>query len=61
MSSYFDKAYHPQTGKLQDAFFLDNYFGHRRYGVKFADGSVWRSEEVRVPSRDAYLQQESGE
>lgn len=49
MSNYQAPAYHPRTGELQDAMFLDDYFGKHRYGVRFADGRVFHAEEVKVP------------
>lgn len=49
MSTYIAPAIHPRTKKVEDALWMDDYFGRHRYGVKFADGSVWAAREVRVP------------
>lgn len=46
MSSYIQKAYNPKTNKVEDATYIDDYFGKHRYGVKFSDGDVYREEEV---------------
>ncbi len=40
MSNYTAKTFHPDTGKLEDADWLDDYFGRHVYGVRFSDGSV---------------------
>src|SRR3990167_305886 len=46
MSNFIAKAKHPKTGKIEDAEWLDDYFGHHEYGVRFKDGSVFHSIEV---------------
>lgn len=46
MSSYIDKAVHPETGIEEDASYLDDYFGKHEYGVRFSDGKVFRIHEV---------------
>lgn len=53
MSNYQAPAYHPETGALQEAMFMDDYFGKHRYGVQFADGRVFPAEDVKVPKRAA--------
>lgn len=35
MSSYKLKTKHPETGKWEEALWLDNFFGRRKYGVVF--------------------------
>lgn len=35
MSTYISEAKNPQTGKIQAAVFIDDYFGHHRYAVAF--------------------------
>ena len=44
MSSFFRRTKHPITGKFEPAWWLDNYFGRFRYGVKVPDGQVFRQE-----------------
>lgn len=46
MSNYIEPTPHPDTGKVEDAEWLDNYFGRHRYGVRFADGKIYRAGEV---------------
>ena len=52
MSHYFAKAINPRTGEVEGAFFIDDYFGRHQYGVKFADGTVHREEDVTVPDKE---------
>lgn len=35
MSSYKSKAINPETGKEEEALFIDNYYGRHRYGIGF--------------------------
>ena len=35
MSSFIKQTRHPITGKWQEAIWIDDYFGHRNYGVAF--------------------------
>ena len=46
MSNFIAKAKHPKTGSIEDAEWLDDYFGHHEYGVRFKDGGVFHSIEV---------------
>jgi hypothetical protein len=47
MSSYQQITRHPQTGKYEVAFWIDDYFAHHAYGVKFeSDGKVYPVEQV---------------
>lgn len=46
MSNYNCKARHPETLKAETAYWIDNYFGSHKYGVKFSDGKVFRESEV---------------
>lgn len=48
MSSYLRKTKHPTTGEWQTAWWLDDYFAHHEYGVKFPDGSVFRPEGLET-------------
>ena len=41
MSSFIKKAKHPETGEVEPAFFIDDYYGKHEYGVKFKDGQVY--------------------
>ena len=55
MSTYYRVTKHPVTGIPEDALWMDDYYGHHEYGVKFGDGSVYRPEDVEknkdVPGR----------
>jgi hypothetical protein len=46
MSNYLYPARNPETGEVEIAMFLDDYFGKHRYGVRFADGNVAREEDL---------------
>lgn len=35
MSTYVDKAINPTTKKVQSAIFIDDFYGHYRYGAAF--------------------------
>lgn len=41
MSNYFQLTQHPDTGKMENAEWLDDYFGKHKYGVRFPDGKVF--------------------
>lgn len=44
MSSFAAPTRHPNTGKVETAMWLDDYFGRHRYGVRFSDGQVFNPE-----------------
>ena len=46
MSNFQQIAKHPETGEMHTADWLDDYFGHRRYGVRFPDGKVFMEAEI---------------
>lgn len=46
MSNFIAPAIHPATGQKHQCEWLDNYFGHHRYGVRFPDGTVFPAEEL---------------
>jgi len=48
MSNYRDTAINPDTGKTEEADFLDGYYGRHRYGVRFDDGEVYPISDVRL-------------
>lgn len=50
MSNYRATAIHPVTGKLEIADFLDDYFGHHKYGVRFVgEDHVHPIGEIEYP------------
>ena len=57
MSSYTAKTFHPDTGLLEDARWLDDYYGRHQYGVEFADGEVYRPQDCEQvgPKAMAYI------
>jgi len=46
MSNYLGKAKNPNTGNLEDCVFLDDFYGKRKYAVRFKDGTTYRESEV---------------
>lgn len=50
--SNFTATKHPVTGEIQEARWLDDYFGRHRYGVRFPDGSVFRESEIEIEDRE---------
>lgn len=52
MSSYIRLTVHPETGAAEKAEWLDDYFGHYNYGVRFpSDGKVFRADEYEWTER----------
>lgn len=50
MSTYYQAAYHPPTGTVKEATWIDDYFGHHKYGVEFdGDDKVYTPDEVHIP------------
>jgi len=48
MSNFRKLTRHPKTDKLEVAEWLDDYFGHYHYGVRFpSDRIVYTEEEVK--------------
>lgn len=69
MSSFVKQTKHPITGQWQDAAWIDDYFGHHNYGVKFADGNVFdprhhtletNDDEVAAASFEAFFNKPKG-
>lgn len=49
MSNYAAHTFHPKTGNIELAEWLDNYSGPHQYGVRFPDGKIfqpWECEQV---------------
>ena len=45
MSNYTAPTFHPDTGKLEQAAWMNDYYGRHQYGVRFPDGSIHRAQE----------------
>ena len=43
MSNFTAPTFHPKTGKIEQANWVDNHFGHYGYGVRFPDGEIFRA------------------
>lgn len=46
MSSFIKETKNPRTKKMEKAEWLDDYFGHRIYGIRFPDGRVYEEDEL---------------
>lgn len=45
MSNYLKWTKHPKTGEWFEAEWLDDYFGHHRYGVRFPTGTPLKADD----------------
>lgn len=46
MNNFIKPTKRPDTGAWELAEWVDDYFGHHNYGVRFADGTVFPEEEI---------------
>jgi hypothetical protein len=53
MSSFCRRTKNPVTGEYEEAFWIDDYFGRHRYGVRFPSGVVYRETDHRWEFEDA--------
>lgn len=57
MSNFIAAAYHPLTNTVRAAAFMDDYFGHYIYGIKFeGDDKVYRTEEITIPTDKIFVE-----
>lgn len=50
MSSFYKAAYHPPSNTVRRAWYMDDYFGPRQFGVTFeGDDEIYTPDEVRIP------------
>jgi hypothetical protein len=56
MSDYRAPAYNPESGRVEEADWIDNHFGHHIYGVKFGDGQVWHVANVNIEAASDEIQ-----
>ena len=52
MSNFERMAFHPRTGNIERAFWIDDHFGKHIYGVRFLDSQVFHEDDVKPLSRD---------
>lgn len=45
MSSFNGPTRHPVTGKVEQALWIDDYYGRHRYAVRFNDGQIFNPED----------------
>lgn len=55
MSNFSRSAYHPPTGTVKSANYMDDYFGRHQYGVSFpGDPQVYHPAAVEIPQDHVY-------
>lgn len=57
MSTYADKAINPKTMKIQETWFIDDFYGQHQYGVAFGkDGreAVFNADKIEIDEYDIY-------
>ena len=52
MSTYIQTSKHPTTGAWEQATWMDDFYGHHHYGVRFPDGSTFDPEEVKIETKE---------
>lgn len=52
MSTYTRETKNPLTGKYEVAVWMDDYFGHHNYGVKFPDGTIYNPQFTTLKTRE---------
>jgi len=52
MSNYIGYAKNPETGEVEQAEFLDDYYGRHEYGVRFEDGGIYPIDDVELPESE---------
>jgi hypothetical protein len=56
MSNFYSPAYHPPTGTIRDALWVDDYFGRHQYAVLFdSDEKAYKPEEVAIPRGKVFV------
>ncbi len=54
MSTYSRITKHPVTGVYEEALWIDDYFDHHIYGVKFSDDKVYPTEMVHAKEVETF-------
>ena len=57
MSTYVNKAINPKTMKIQEAWFIDDFYGQHQYGVAFrkdCGDAVFSSDKIERDEYDIY-------
>ena len=49
MSNFQQKAIHPETGEIELADWLDDFYGPHKYAVRFPDGQLYPERFVYLP------------
>jgi hypothetical protein len=57
MSTFVDKATNPKTKKIQEAWFIDDFYGQHQYAIAFRkDGEdvVFSADKIKLNKYDVY-------
>lgn len=54
MSNFTRSSINPDSGRVEMAEWLDDYYGPNHYGVRFPDGTVYPEEVVKQPLPTCY-------
>lgn len=52
MSNYIRTTKNPWTGEWQEAEWLDDYFGHHKYAVRFPNGDIADPRTDPIQTKD---------
>lgn len=52
MSNYLQWTKHPETHHWHNAYWMDDHFGHHKYGVRFNDGKVFKAEGLETSEKE---------
>ena len=48
MSNYTSEARNPVSGEIEEVAMLDNYYGDRKWAVRFPNGEVLPKDKVEI-------------
>lgn len=54
MSNFLMMTKHPKTNEFESATWIDDYFGPRKYGIKFNSGDIFRPDECSLISSEEF-------
>ena len=57
MSTFVDKAINPKTRQTQEAWFIDDFYGHHQYAVAFrrdGEDTVFSTDKISLDEYDVY-------
>lgn len=55
MSTFFKRTKNPDSGKWEEALWMDDYFGQHHYGVEFPDGTIVDPNRIKLETTNESL------